>query len=332
MYFRFITYFYEMPIIKSAYRPPIIFRNYHISTIYASVFRKVPPVKQERERMELEDGDFLDLDWSYSKSGKSDKMLIVLHGLEGNAQRPYILGTAHNFNIHGWDVAAVNFRGCSGEINRLYNSYNAGASKDLEQIIQYILSKEKYTSISLKGFSLGGNLMLKYLGEGNVLPKEIKAAVAISTPCDLYGSLKKLEEPQNRIYSKRFVKKLKQQLNQRKNHFPAQLQKEQISTCKSLFDIDELYTSRAHGFENALDYYAKSSSLKFLPKIETPTLMINAKNDGFLSESSYPAKVAETNPNFYLEMPEYGGHVGFLQKKTYSYSEERSLEFLSSYQ
>lgn len=281
--------------------------------------------------MELKDGDFLDLDWSYSKAGNSNKVLIVLHGLEGNAQRPYILGTAGIFNRHGWDVAAVNFRGCSGEINRLYNSYNAGASKDLEQVIQYILAKEKYTAISLNGFSLGGNLMLKYLGEGNILPEEIKAAVAISTPCDLYSSLKKLEEPQNKIYSKRFVKKLKQQLYQRGNHFPNQLQKELISSCKSLFDIDELYTSRAHGFKNALDYYAKSSSLKFLPKIKIPTLMINAKNDAFLSESSSPVEVAETNPNFYMEMPDYGGHVGFLQKKTYSYSEERSLEFLSSY-
>lgn len=282
--------------------------------------------------MELDDGDFLDLDWSFSKSGKSGKVLIVLHGLEGNAQRPYILGTAGNFNNHGWDVVAVNFRGCSGEINRLYNSYNAGASKDLEQVINYILDKNKYSNISLNGFSLGGNLMLKYLGEGNVIPKEIKAAVAISTPCDLYGSLKRLEEPQNKIYSGRFVKKLKQQLFQRENHFPNQLQKEQISSCKSLFDIDELYTSRAHGFENALDYYAKSSSLKFLPNIKLPTLMINAKNDGFLSDSSSPVKVAQANPHFYLEMPEYGGHVGFLQKKTYSYSEERSLEFISSYQ
>ena len=318
-----------MPLIKSSYRPPFLFRNYHISTIYASAFRKVPPVVQERERLELEDGDFIDLDWSYSKSGKTDKVLIVLHGLEGNAQRPYMLGTAGNFNRNGWDVAAVNFRGCSGEINRLYRSYNAGATKDLEMVIRHILAKNKYSSISLKGFSLGGNLMLKYLGEGNVIPKEIKAAVAISTPCDLYGSLKRLEEPQNSIYSGRFLKKLKEQLYHRENRFTARLQKEQISSCKSLFDIDELYTSRAHGFDNALDYYAKSSSLKFLPNIKLPTLMINARNDGFLSESSSPVMVAEANENFFLELPDYGGHVGFHQKKTYSYSEERALDFIN---
>lgn len=288
-------------------------------------------MKQERERVELEDGDFIDLDWSYSSAGKSEKVLIVLHGLEGNAQRPYILGTAGYFNTNGWDVAAVNLRSCSGEINRLYNSYNAGASKDLEQVIHYILEKNRYINISLNGFSLGGNLMLKYLGEGNVLPEEIKAAVAISTPCDLYGSLKKLEETENYLYSRRFVKNLKQQLYLREKNFPDRLQKKQISSCNSLFDIDELYTSRAHGFEDALNYYAKSSSLSFLPKIKIPTLIMNAKNDGFLSESSSPVEVAEENQNLYLEMPDYGGHVGFLQKKTYSYSEERSLEFLSSY-
>lgn len=317
-----------MPLVRSSYRPPIIFRNYHISTIYASAFRKVPLVKQERERLELEDGDFLDLDWSFSQSGKTDKVLIILHGLEGNAQRPYMLGTAGNFTNNGWDVAALNFRGCSGEINRLYRSYNAGASKDLERVIMHILSKDRYSNISLNGFSLGGNLMLKYLGEGNNIPKEVKAAVAISTPCDLYGSLKRLEEPQNRIYSGRFVKKLKQQLYLKENRFPSKLQKEQISSCKSLFDIDELYTSRAHGFENALDYYAKSSSLKLLPNIKLPTLMINARNDGFLSDSSSPVQVAEANPNFFMELPEYGGHVGFHQKKTFSYSEERALKFI----
>lgn len=320
-----------MPIIQSTYRPPVLFKNYHISTVYASAFRKVPALDQSRERLELEDGDFLDLDWSYSTSGKSKNILILLHGLEGNAQRPYMVGMAQYYNRNGWDVAAINFRGCSGEINRLYRSYNAGASEDLIQVVSHILSKSRYNNLVLNGFSLGGNLMLKYLGEGNKLPFQLKAAVAISTPCDLHLSLKKLEEPRNRIYSGRFVKKLKTQLYNREAHFPSYLEKQKIASCKSLFAIDELYTSRAHGYKNALDYYEKSSSLQFIENITIPTLLINAKNDGFLSQNSSPKEIAKSNPNFHLEMPEYGGHVGFIQKKKQTYTEERSLEFTTSF-
>ena len=286
---------------------------------------------QSRERLELVDGDFLDLDWSYSISGKSEKLVILLHGLEGNARRPYMLGMARYFNQNGWDVAAINFRGCSGEINRLYRSYNAGASEDLAQVVSHVLSKNRYNKLALNGFSLGGNLMLKYLGEGNKLPSQLKAAVAISTPCDLHLSLKKLEEFRNRIYSGRFVKKLKLQLYHREAHFPDDLKKQEIASCTSLFAIDELYTSRAHGFKNALDYYKKSSSLQFLEKIAIPTLLINAKNDGFLSENSSPVAIAQSNSNFHLEMPEYGGHVGFIQNKKQTYTEERSLEFILKY-
>ena len=295
------------------------------------MFRRILPVVQTRERLELEDGDFLDMDWSYSFLGTSKKVLVILHGLEGNAQRPYILGLARYFNKNGWDVAALNFRGCSGEINRLYKSYNAGATSDLDLVISHIISKNKYDSLALNGFSLVGNLLLKYLGEGNKLPAKLKAAVAISAPCDLHGSLKKLEEPSNRIYSGRFIKNLKEQLYLREKHFPENIQKQQISACKNLFSIDDLYTSKAHGFENALDYYQKSSASQFIPNISIPTLLINAKNDNFLSASSSPVTIAEKNPNFYLEMPNHGGHVGFLQNKKQTYTEERALEFIESF-
>ncbi|MCF4100725.1 alpha/beta fold hydrolase [Gillisia sp. M10.2A] len=319
-----------MPLLKSSYQPPFVFKNYHISTVYASLFRKPLPVKQIRERVELADGDFIDIDWSYSNSA-SKKVLVILHGLEGNAQRPYITGLANYFNIHNWNVAAVNFRGCSGEINRLYRSYNAGASEDLQEIVTHVLPKNNYTHLAINGFSLGGNLLLKYLGEGNALPPQLKAAVAISTPCDLHGSLKKLEEPKNRLYTKRFIKKLKSQLILRGKHFPAELSPSQILECESLLSIDDLYTSKAHGFKDALDYYKKSSSLNFLQYISTPTLLINAKNDGFLSDSCYPEAIAKRSPNFFLETPLYGGHVGFIQNKKQTYTEERALEFISSF-
>lgn len=320
-----------MPIVKSKYNPWVLFKNYHISTVYASVFRKVPLIEQHRERLELNDGDFLDLDWSYSGEKRSKKVLIILHGLEGNAERPYVTGLARHFIRNGWDVAAMNFRSCSGELNRLYSSYNAGASDDLEEVIKHILYKQSYEILSLNGFSLGGNLMLKYLGEEREHPKELKAAIAISTPCDLYLSLKKLEEPQNRFYSRRFVKKLKNQLLLRQEKFPDRIKKKDIIACKSLYEIDDLYTGKAHGFLHAHDYYEKSSSLQFLPDIKVPTLLINARNDHFLSVNSSPIEIAEEHPYLHLEMPQYGGHVGFLQKKKQTYTEERALGFIEKY-
>lgn len=318
-----------MPILQSTYNPPIIFRNYHLSTIYASMVRKVPPIAQSRERLELEDGDFIDIDWSYPETKTSDKVVIILHGLEGNSQRPYVKGMAHKFLEDGWDAAAINLRGCSGEINRLYRSYNAGASEDLKAVLDHILKKKKHNTIALTGFSLGGNLLLKYLGEGNNIPQEVKAAVAISTPCDLYLSLKRLEEPQNFLYSKRFVSKLKRQLHLRGSKFPENISGKDIAECKSLYAIDELYTGKAHGFKDAIDYYEKSSALNFIGNIELPTLLINAKNDAFLSANSSPKKMAKINPFFYLETPEYGGHVGFIQKGNSTYAEDRALEFLN---
>lgn len=320
-----------MPVLKSTYKPPFLFRNYHLSTIYASLLRKPPKVIQHRERLDLQDGDFLDLDWSFSTAGPTGKLQVILHGLEGNSSRPYILGMASHFNRAGWDVAAINLRGCSGELNRLYRSYNAGASEDLREVMDHILEKKKYDSLALTGFSLGGNLMLKYLGEGKELPSQLKAAVAISTPCDLYRSLKKLEESRNLIYSRRFVKKLKQQLLKRIELFPDNITKKEILNCTSLYAIDDLYTGKAHGFKNALEYYEKSSALNFIPNISIPTLLINAKNDGFLSANSSPIDIAEENSFFHLEMPEYGGHVGFLQKNKITYAEERALEFISEF-
>ncbi|MGB7842460.1 MAG: alpha/beta fold hydrolase [Salinimicrobium sp.] len=318
-----------MPLVPSRYEPLRIFRNYHISTVYSSVLRKAP-VKQERERLELPDNDFLDLDWSYSKKGKSNKVLLVIHGLEGSANRPYVTGLARYFIQHGWDVAGINLRGCSGVLNRKFSSYHAGATNDLDTVVKHVLKKEQYESIAFNGFSLGANLMLKYLGGRRPTPPEIKAAVMVSAPCDLEGSLEKLLEKRNYLYAQRFLRKLKSHLSARAKKFPQEITKEEIARIDDLLEFDNCYTSRAHGFKDAHDYYKKSSSLQFLPNIKVPTLIINAKNDGFLSEACYPIKTAKENKMLFLEMPEYGGHVGFLQKRKTTYTEERALEFITA--
>ena len=303
-----------MPILESTYKTPYFFKNGFISTVYSGLVRNVTGILQERERITLSDGDFIDLDWSYSKE-KSQKLIILLHGLEGNAQRPYMTGTAKLCNENIIDAVAVNFRGCSGETNLKYRSYHSGETKDLEDIINHILKTKHYTDIYIKGISLGGNVTLKYLGERDHIPSQIKAAIAVSVPCSLYGSCKELHKFNNVLFHENFKQYLVKRLKIKQLQFPDMISVKDINNIKTLMDFDDAYTSKAHGFKDALDYYEKSSSLQFLHNIKIPTLIINALNDSFLSSHCYPVKDAKNNPNLYLEMPKHGGHVGFVDKK-----------------
>lgn len=317
-----------MPIVPSKYQPPLLFQNGDLATIYAGILRKIDGIVQQRERIILSDGDFLDLDWSFADK-KTDKVTIVLHRSESNAQRPYITGSAKAMNTDGFDVCAVNYRGCSGETNSLYRSYHSGATEDLEAVIDHVVSKQVYTSIILKGFSLGGNLALRYLGEkGNNLPKELKAAIAVSVPCDLHSSLKELLKPRNFLYAKRFKKHLIEKLVLKQELFPNTISITDIQNIRNLKDFDDVYTSRAHGFKDALDYYKKSSCLPVLEHISIPTLLINAENDSFFGPECYPTLEAEKNPNLFLEIPKFGGHVGFYAAHNLTYTEKRSTIFM----
>ncbi len=316
-----------MPLVSSTYKPPFIFRNGFVSTVYSGLARKVHGVNQERERITLSDGDFLDLDWNYSQKS-TNKLIILLHGLEGDAQRPYMLGASKVFNHNNYDVVCVNFRSCSGEENLKYRSYHSGATEDLEDVIQHIISTKKYSEIYLNGFSLGGNVILKYLGEERSIPSQIKAVVAISVPCSLYGSCIELHKLHNVLYHNRFKKHLIDKLKQKQKYFPDLISDAEIKSIKTLKDFDDVYTSKAHGFKDALDYYTKNSSLQFLNNISIPTLVINAINDSFLSSDCYPIEEAKANPNLYLETPKYGGHVGFVTRGDVYYNEKRALEFL----
>ncbi|MBW8242371.1 alpha/beta fold hydrolase [Muricauda oceani] len=318
-----------MPQLTSNYLPPFLFRSGHFATIYSGIVRSVNGVVQKRERMVLSDGDFLDLDWSDSPT-PTQKLVILLHGLEGDALRPYITGSAKILNQNGYDTCAVNYRGCSGEPNITYRSYHSGATEDLIEVVDHILNTRNYTEIYLKGFSLGGNLLLKYLGEGNNVPKQLKGAVAVSVPCNLHDSCKQLLSPKNILYAIRFKGNLLEKLRQKQQLFPNKITDSDIKKIKTLKDFDDIYTSRAHGFKDALDYYQKSSSLQFLPTIQVPSLIINAKNDSFLGKECYPFTATENNPSLYLETPTFGGHVGFWGKNNITYTEKRALDFFDS--
>ena len=319
-----------MPIVTSSYKPPLPFRNGHFSTIYSGLIRKVNGLNQERERIELSDSDYLDLDWSFSKK-KTSNLIVIVHGLEGSGDRPYILGVAKLFNAYHYDAVALNLRSCSGAMNKLYRSYHSGATEDLSEVLEHISRTRNYKNIVLNGFSLGGNLCLKYIGETKRHTNLIKACVAVSTPCYLHGSMIALHKRENILYKKRFKKNLVDKLIQKQQLFPEKISDETIRSIISLKDFDDAYTAPAHGFKNALDYYEKSSSLQFIPQINIPTFILNAKNDSFLSEECYPREEALKHKNIFLEIPNYGGHVGFYDKKNLYYNEKRALEFIKEH-
>jgi predicted alpha/beta-fold hydrolase len=316
-----------MPLLDSTYNPPLFFKNGHLSTIYSGLVRKVADLEQIRIRITLPDSDFLDTDWSYASS-TSKKLVIIIHGLEGSSKRAYMKGSAKVLTQSGYDVCSINLRGCSGTANKLFRSYHSGATEDLQAVIEHVLQLDEYQNIYLHGFSLGGNLLLKYLGEKRELPTEIKGAVAISVPCQLADSLHQLLRFKNVLYAKRFKGNLIEKLKQKQQSFPDLISNIDIENIKTLKDFDDLYTSKAHGFTDAMDYYAKSSSLQFLENIAVPTLIINALNDSFLGSECYPIEIAKYHKNLFLEMPKYGGHVGFYGNHNFTYAERRTLEFL----
>jgi uncharacterized protein len=314
-----------MPVINSSFDPSWLFKNGFISTVYSGLIRRLKII-QYRERITLRDGDFIDLDWSYAKK-TSKSIIVLLHGMEGHGQRPYVTGPALLFNNNNVDAICVNFRGCSGELNLKYSSFHSGMTEDLEDIIKYVVSLNRYDSIFIKGISLGANILLKYLGEGNNIPIQVKAGMAVSAPCDLSGSAKALHKLINLPYQINFLWGLLKLLKQKQKQFPNIISRSQIRSIFTLNDFDEVYTSRAHGFKNAQDYYAKSSSLQFLKSIKIPVLILNALNDSFLSKDCFPYEEAKKNSSLYLETPQFGGHVGFISRKGFYYNEKRALEF-----
>lgn len=317
-----------MPLITSPYNPPLAFKHSHVSTVYNGLFRKVTGLRQERERLTLPDGDFLDLDWSYAIK-KSKKVVVIVHGLEGNAQRAYVQGIAKVLVTHGYDVCAINLRGCSGQPNLLFRSYHSGATDDLDMVLTAILLLRKYGDIFLTGFSLGGNLILKYLGEQRLVASEIKGAMAISVPCDLADCLTQLLKPKNFLYAERFRRNLVGKLKEKHLQFPDKISTNDIAKIKTLKDFDDIYTSKANGFYDAMDYYTKCSCNQFLHNIKVPALILNAENDTFLGPDCYPIAVARKSHSLHLEIPKYGGHVGFYGKKS-TYAEKRAVAFFNT--
>ena len=293
----------------SSYSPGIAFKSKHLNTIYRTLFHKID-INYVRERMETSDGDFMDLD--FSKVG-SKKLVIIIHGLEGSSDSKYVTALAQISNEYGFDAVAVNLRGCSGETNRLLSSYHSGKTDDLAEILTYLEKNQVYDSYHVVGYSLGGNLLLKYMGEDRSdYPSKLKAAVGVSVPCDLKGSSESIAKFWNMVYMQNFLLSLKKKTKIKLEQFPTNgLNQEAILSAKNFLDFDNFFTAPVNGFKDANDYWKQNSCNQFLRGIEVPSLLITSIDDPFLSASCVPVDEAKNNKFFHLEVTKYGGHVGY---------------------
>ncbi len=315
-----------MPFVpNSTYQAPLWLPGGHLQTIVPALARKAPHVTKRKERLELADGDFLDLEWF--NEGRS-RLAILSHGLESNTGASYIQAMAAALIRRGWDVLAWNYRGCSGEMNRLPRFYHSGASEDLHAVVQHALAIHPATDLDLIGYSLGGNMTLKYLGERDDHSPRLHRAVTFSVPCDLACSSKTLGTPFNRsVYMKRFIDSLAGKIRAKQPRFPDLLDPSGLKGVRTFRQFDDRYTAPLHGFRDAEDYWACSSSRQFLSRIRIPALLVNAANDPFLGPGCFPREEAEASKHFHLEIPATGGHVGFPGG---DWMEARAIEFLDS--
>ncbi len=318
-----------MPLISNPnYRAPGWLPGGHLQTVYPAVFRRVPHVTTRAERLELADGDFIDLEWA--DQGRR-RLAILSHGLEADTRTGYIQGMAAALVRRGWDVLAWNFRGCGGEPNRLLRMYHSGATADLHAVVSHAMERHPAEAIDLIGFSLGGNLTLKYLGESPEDPSaRLHRAVAFSVPCDLACSSRQLAYPGNRVYMERFLRAMRAKVREKDRRFPGTLDLTGLDGMRTFREFDDRYTAPLHGFRDAEDYWARNSSRRFLARIRLPTLLVNALNDPFLGPGCYPRDEAERSEWFHFEAPETGGHVGFPGHGSHGdyWSEIRAAEFL----
>ncbi|MBI3615383.1 MAG: alpha/beta fold hydrolase [Candidatus Omnitrophica bacterium] len=293
------------------FRPSGWCRGPHAQTIWGSILRPAPRVLLRRERWETPDGDFVDVDWT--PGPPMAPILIVLPGLEGSSQSKPVMGLLAAAYRKGWRGLGVNFRSCSGEPNRLRRSYHGGETSDLRWIISRLIQENPRRPLLCAGISLGGNILLKYLGEeGEALPEQVRGAAAISAPFDLKASALYLGKGFSRVYMRRLVRSLKGKALAKLERYPGLADRRKLLSVRTLKEFDDLVTGPVHGFRDAQAYWAASSSAQFLSEIRRPVLLINARDDPFLPEQALPEKEVSDNHFITAEFPKKGGHVGFL--------------------
>ncbi|MGK0398192.1 MAG: putative alpha/beta-fold hydrolase [Gammaproteobacteria bacterium] len=293
-------------IKQSTFRPASFLSNRHLQTILPNLIHPKHP-KLHRERLELDDDDFIDLDWSQTRSPQT---LLILHGLEGSVNSSYAQRMLNYCNHNQIAAVFMHLRGCSGEQNRLLQSYHSGETGDLNQVIEYLKNKG-ICHIALLGYSLGGNQVMKYMGEAET-SSVICCAIGVSVPMTLSICSTTMNRGFAKIYQSTLLGRLVTKLKQKKNLLKcSELSFPDPTKMKNFQQFDDHFTAPIHGFESAHDYYEKSSSRQFLINIDKPTLIIQAKDDPFMATEGLPA-ANELSTSVTLELSQHGGHVGFI--------------------
>ena len=306
--------------------------------MWAKLFRRAPVVETRAERWPTPDDDEIELHRldAPAASGARAPRLLILHGLEGTIRSNYVHGILALARARGWAADVLIFRGC-GEMNRQRRMYHSGETSDVNLVVQRLVQENPGQPIATIGFSLGGNVLLKWLGEqGDALPPQVRAAAAVSVPFDLEGGARRIERGFSRIYTRHFLRTLKVKAREKLEQFPGLFDPDALERAATLYDFDDAVTAPVHGFRDAHDYYSRSSSLQFLQGVRIPTLLISASDDPFLPLHVFDTVriLAHNSDVLEAELWPSGGHVGFVSGfsplRPRYYAEERAMEFLGN--
>jgi predicted alpha/beta-fold hydrolase len=315
------------------FNPSFPLNNRHIQTLYAPLFRKQPKPKVELERFVLSDGDFVDAYWNVSKPTDERPIVVLFHGLAGSFNSPYIQGVMRGLEKKGFASVLMHFRGCSGKPNLLPRSYHSGDTADAKAWIEHLHRIYPNSSLYAVGYSIGGNVLLKYLGEEQD-NTPLRAAVSVSAPMDLAVCAEVISKGFAKNYEKHLLKPLRDSLKEKFHTFDMsallKLKKEEIESIETIEAFDEHYTAPMHGFGSAQDYYSKCSSKQFLKNIYITTHIIHALDDPFMDDRILPTQ-EECSDFVSLELTKHGGHVGFVEGSFFKpkyWLEKRIVEFL----
>ena len=290
-------------------------------------------IASRRERVATPDGDFVDLD-CLDAPAPGAPLLLVLHGLEGSCRSHYIHGLFTLARKAGWSAVALNFRSCSGEPNRLARFYHSGDTDDLDLVVRLLAGRDPHARIGAVGISLGGNVLLKWLGErGDAAPPQVRAAVTISTPYDLEHCARALDRGIQRVtYTALFMRSFKQKVRDKARAFPGFVDVAAVMRARTFAEYDRIVTAPLHGFADEVDYWQRASCRPYLARVRRPTLLISALDDPFVPPEALPDPSA-LPPNIVAEFSEHGGHVGFVEGPVWrprAWAERRAMQFLSS--
>jgi uncharacterized protein len=310
----------------------------HAQTLWGKLFRREPLQPTVMERWDTPDGDFLDVHRLKAAASSPAARLLVLHGLEGTIRSHYAQALLAEAHSRGWDADMLIFRSCGDELNRTRRFYHSGETTDLAFVIRRLREESPEQSLALVGVSLGGNVLLKYLGEQGIgLPEQVKAAAAISVPFDLARSSRYINQGFARVYQRHFLRSLREKAFGKLERFPDLIPRDRLAAMQTMNDFDNVITAPLHGFRDADDYYSQSSSLGWIGRISIPTLLLSAVDDPFLPPAVLDQVRAEAkrNPVLELDFPRHGGHAGFISGlnpfRPKYYAERRACDFLANH-